>query len=80
MAEHGAVGGGQPVELAVEAGRLPGIGQRLGPWSVRDVHEGVVEQGVGDPGAVEMARQDVMPITVELEPEGGRRMRGRGWE
>ncbi len=71
MANHGAVGRRDPIELSVEAVRIHGVGQLLGAHEVAEIHEGVIEQGVGDPALLRLACQFGVPVAGELEPERG---------
>ena len=67
--EHRAALLGVAIEDVMQAGGRKVIGEGLRPLPVIDVQKGVVDEGEGNPGGGELARQPAMPVAIELEAE-----------
>jgi hypothetical protein len=63
------------IDLPVKPIGVDGAGQLLGSFGIVDLDEGIVQHGIADPFPVQFSRQFIMPIEVELQPEGG-----PGWD
>jgi len=66
LSDDGAVALGKPIQRPVQRSDGKPVGDLLRRVEVVDLHERVVEQFVADAGFVELARQPVMAVEVEL--------------
>ncbi len=68
MLEDGTEAAGKLVQFPMKTSRLPAVGNRLSAFPIVDLDEGVVQQLVADPLALQLQRQPVMAIAVDLQP------------
>jgi len=68
-----AAEGGVVIKNAVELVDVEVIGEPLSCLEVLDVHEGVVDEAVGDAGLIEPACEHVVAVEVDLQAEGAPR-------
>jgi hypothetical protein len=61
---------GKLVQFPVQTARFPGVGDLLSPFPIADLAEGVIHNLAGDPLALQLQGQPVVPVAVDLQPAG----------
>lgn len=70
LPDHRAIAPSPLVQLAMQLLHRPVVSDLLSALEVLDLHEGVVEPGVDDLFSLQAAGQPVMPVEINLQPEG----------